>query len=215
MSLSTLRYTLVSDGSSDRALMPILTWLLRENGVVMGIDPTWFDITRLVTKPANLTERIQAAIRLTEPDLLFVHRDAEREPYENRVTEIKTAIETFDTIPVNVCVVPVRMTEAWLLTDEQAIRDAAGNPKGKVSLAMPVIKQLESLSDPKQTLYALLEKATDLSGRRLKKFTRSLPRALHRVADYTDDFRPLRLLNAFQMLEVDVKSVIQNHFSEH
>jgi hypothetical protein len=29
-----LRYSLVSDGSSDAALLPILSWLLRENGVL-------------------------------------------------------------------------------------------------------------------------------------------------------------------------------------
>ena len=28
--MQTLRYTLLADGSSDRALLPILTWLLRQ-----------------------------------------------------------------------------------------------------------------------------------------------------------------------------------------
>jgi hypothetical protein len=36
-----LRYTLLSDGPSDRALLRILTWLLRTHGVEMAIQPDW------------------------------------------------------------------------------------------------------------------------------------------------------------------------------
>lgn len=39
-----LRYTLVADGSSDVALLPILTWLLRRNGVALSIQATWADL---------------------------------------------------------------------------------------------------------------------------------------------------------------------------
>lgn len=35
--MNELRYTLLSDGPSDRALLPILTWLLRQNGVTGAI----------------------------------------------------------------------------------------------------------------------------------------------------------------------------------
>jgi hypothetical protein len=38
-----LRYTLVSDGASDQVLLPILTWLLRANGVRCAIQPEWAD----------------------------------------------------------------------------------------------------------------------------------------------------------------------------
>ena len=31
--MDALRYTLLADGSSDQALVPILTWLLRAQGV--------------------------------------------------------------------------------------------------------------------------------------------------------------------------------------
>ncbi len=33
--MSELRYTLLADGSSDRALLPMLTWALRQQGVHM------------------------------------------------------------------------------------------------------------------------------------------------------------------------------------
>jgi len=46
----------------------------------------------------------------------------------NRVREIREAV----THP-HVALVPVRMTEAWFLHDEEAIRRASGNPNGRVS----------------------------------------------------------------------------------
>ena len=45
--MTELRYTFVTDGSSDAVLIPILTWLLRENGVEFAIQPAWADLTRI------------------------------------------------------------------------------------------------------------------------------------------------------------------------
>ena len=87
-----LRYTLVSDGSSDRALMPLLTWLVRQQlGHDWAIQTAWADLTRLPRRPRGLEERIRAALDLFPCDLLLVHRDAERDPLEHRLEEIKTA----------------------------------------------------------------------------------------------------------------------------
>jgi predicted ATPase len=68
---------------------------------------------------------------------LFVHRDAERELLEKRVAEIHSVVsEAAQTklVPPVVCVIPVRMQEAWFLFDESALRRAAGNPNGKQPL---------------------------------------------------------------------------------
>jgi len=43
--MDEIRYTLITDGSSDRALIPILTWVLREKGKVDRIQPE--DISEL------------------------------------------------------------------------------------------------------------------------------------------------------------------------
>ena len=45
--MDALRYTLLSDGSSDQALVPILTWLLRAQGIHGAIQPEWADLRRL------------------------------------------------------------------------------------------------------------------------------------------------------------------------
>ncbi len=205
--MNELRYTLLTDGSSDRALIPILTWLLR-NVINYAIQPAFADLRGLPYPLKALHARIEKSIELYPCDLLFVHRDAEREPHENRITEIRGAVEHLPRRIVHtVCVVPVRMQEAWLLFDEKAIRWAAGNPHGRQALSLPHMSRIEHLPDPKETLGNLLSAASGMPVHRLKKL--SIPATASRVADYIDDFSPLRLLPAFKALEAELESVIQ------
>ena len=207
--MTELRYTLVTDGSSDIALIPILTWLLRENGVAYAIQSTWANLNRIPhQKRSRLEEKIYWSLELYPCDLLFVHRDAEREPRENRVSEITTAIQRVCiSVPPRICVVPVRMQEAWLLFDEPAINHAAGNSSNRQSLDLPRINRLETLPNPKVELYDRLKLASNLSGRRLRKF-RVNERA-RRVTQYIQDFSLLRRLSAFAALESELQQIIK------
>lgn len=209
--MKELRYTLLSDGSSDRALIPILTWLLRQHGVKCAIQHKWADLRRLRKrdKRLGLIERIKLSLESYPCDLLFVHRDAEREPYQVRITEIRNAIQKVKRweVETTICVVPVRMLEAWLLFDEIALRYAAGNPNGRQRLKLPSLAKLEKLPDPKDELYELLRQASGLRGRRRRKL--SVHAAVHRVAEFIDDFAPLRALPAFNTLETEVEQVIK------
>lgn len=208
--MKELSYTLLTDGSSDKVLLPILTWLLQEYLSDRAIQSEWANVRGLpkLPKKLSLSERIEIAIEYYPCDLLFVHRDAEREPRENRVAEIQQAVkEAGASVPV-VCVVPVRMTEAWLLFDEVAIRTAADNPNSKRSLQLPHRARVENEPDPKELLYTLLREASELGGKRRKKF--KVNDRVHRVAELTDDFSPLRQLSAFQALEADIQQIIQN-----
>jgi len=210
-SMDEIRYTLISDGSSDRALLPILTWVLRERGGVNRIQPEWADLRRLPHPPNTLQKRILTAIELFPCDLLFIHRDAEREDPEHRYEQIRDALKEasaqgFQT--PGVCVVPVKMTEAWLLFDEPSIRQAAGNPNGKNSLNLPDLNKIELIHDPKERLSEILRMASGLSGRRLKTF--NMPGSQIRIADLIEDFSPLRILRAFQRLEEDISMLKQN-----
>lgn len=188
--------------------MPLLTWLLRQQlGNEWAIQTTWADLTRLPRRPSGLTGRVRAALDLYPCDLLFVHRDAERDPLEKRLEEIATACAPLGDDVTVVRVVPVRMQEAWLLFNEPAIRRAAGNPNGREPLTMPPLKRLADLPDPKETLYQLLRDASGLKGRRLKRF--STQASAPRVADFIDDFTLLRGLKAFAALEEELSRVIR------
>ena len=115
----------------------------------------------------GLEDRLIAAINHYPCSLLFVHRDAEGQDPRVRYDEIQAANRTsYD----HVCVVPVRMQEAWLLHDETAIREAAGRPSGRGSLHLPPLNRRESVADPKQVLHGALRAASEVRGQRAKRF---------------------------------------------
>jgi hypothetical protein len=207
--VSDLTYTLLSDGSSDSALMPVLDWVLRENGVGCAIQRQWADLRRLRRPPTGLAARLKMAIVLFPCDLLFVHRDAEGEPYRSREEEIRrAAIQASEdgSLPALVPVIPVRMREAWLLFDERAIRRAAGNPSGEGALNLPDLGRCEDLPDPKDVLRDILREASGLSTRRRARLPIGL--MMHRIAEYAQDFAPLRALAAFTALERELRDAI-------
>lgn len=182
------RLALVADGPTDDALQYPIEWAIRKLAPSAEILPWTF----LPRKPAGrpLLDMVETA-RAYEPDLLFVHRDAEGIAYAERRNEIPTAN---DIVPV----IPVRMTEAWLLIDEGAIRLAAGNPSGRAALPLPKVSQLEGLADPKARLVELLMTASEHRGRRRSQFNRGA--AVRRLAQSIADYSPLERVPAFRAM---------------
>lgn len=207
-----LRFTLVTDGSSDGTLLiPVLEWILRRLCGSVGIKVVYADPGRCRKVPKGLQNRIKFALRAYPCECLLIHRDAERDPPNSRRQEIQTAVDSLDSRKsvAHVCVVPIRMTEAWLLFDEYAIRRASGNPNGEVPLEIPRLADIEKVPDPKRLLHDLLTTASELHGRRLKSFE---PRTKTRlVARSLDDFSALRQLTAFQALENDLRWIIEKN----
>lgn len=204
-----LEYTLVGDGASDRCLQRVIDWLLRDSlrGQQVTLLPQVADPRVLRRPPRTLVERLRWAYGDFGGDLVFVHRDAERGSRETRVAEIDQAARGAG-IPAHVAIVPVRMTEAWLLIDEAAIRRAAGNPTNSDRLPLPERRQLERVPDPKRMLEECLKRASNLHGRRLRRFARDLPERKRRVAELIDDYTPLRDLPAFAAFERDTRAAL-------
>ncbi len=208
--MERLNFTLLSDGSSDRALLPVLSWVLQSVGGVLLPQGEWADLSVLRGGAASLDERVRWAVELFPCDVLFIHRDAEQQAPRLRYAEVEAAMQKLaasaSEVP-HICVVPVKMQEAWLLFDEQAIRMAAGNPGGSAPLGLPRLEELESLTDPKAVLHRALAAASGLSGRRLKKFEPR--RHCFDVAESAADrgFEPLRRLSAFARLVEDVSAL--------
>lgn len=209
--MALLNCTLLADGSSDVVLLPILEWTIRQHVDEIAVQCEWADLRRLPSQPRGLAARIVKAVEFYPCDVLFVHRDAEGQDPERRYKEINDAVRIATDQGFNlphVCIVPVRMQEAWLLLDPVAIRRAADNPNGKAQLNLPPPRRIEALPDPKEVLYQSLKAASGLSGRRLKRF-RPEQRA-HFVPRYMTDFRILRQLHAFKRMEEDIRIVADN-----
>jgi hypothetical protein len=206
--MAALRFTLLADGPTDDSLLPALEWVLMQAGVARAIAPQWADFEYVRKPPRGLESRILQAVDLYKCDVLFVHRDAEAQQPGRRFEEIRCAASYLGSeSPCVIPVVPVRMTEAWLLFHEASIRQAAGNPNGSTPLGLPPLSKLEKLPDPKKDLHEALREASGLSGRRRKAF--DARRAARGVAQLIDDFSPLRSLSAFKALESEVARMVR------
>lgn len=209
--MDKIRYTLLGDGSSDRILMPILDWLFTQHRPELPIIKNFADFRFLPNPPPvkSLELRVQTAIELFPCDILFIHRDAEKASYEARANEIdKSLIKFHNTDNVStVKVIPIRMSETWLLIDIAAIRIASGNRKTNIPLTLPNQENLESLSNSKGKLIELIRSASGLKGRKLQRLSERS--SIHLVAENITDFSPLRRLSAFKKLERDFISTLR------
>lgn len=202
--MKRLSATLVTDGSSDQLLKSLIELLFDEHTdwayqvqCAQGLPPA----------SEGLRARMAAALALYPCDFLFVHRDAEALAALDRQQEIKASWPDAPQTTTLICVVPVRMTEAWLLASEAPIRAAVGNPNGTASLGLPAAKNIEALPDPKAVLFDALRVATEWNTSRKRKFNPHDYR--HRVSELTDDLAPLRQLSSFRHLETQIKSQLQ------
>lgn len=197
-------YTLVADGTSDAVLVPIISWSLKQREVT-PVVAQWADFSRIPPQ-RDAAARLRTVIELYPCDVLFVHRDAEAQDPSLRREEIAQALR--QTEARHIPVVPVRMTEAWLLADEFAIRSAAGNPNGTEDLNLPNLRRLEDLPDPKRVLHDALIAASGLNvGRRSRLPVRQRVRL---IPNYIDDYSRLRVLTAFQTLQDDIRALTEN-----
>jgi hypothetical protein len=181
--------------------MPIVNWSLKRWGAD-GVSGEWVDFSRIPL--ASKADRLRKALDLYPCDVLFFHRDAESQSTELRRREIAEALRQHSIR--HVPVIPVRMTEAWLLFDEAAIRRAASNPNGSEQLGLPGLAKLEKLPNPKVVLHDALLRACGLNKRRRSRVP--LPEWVHRIPSYIDDFSALDALPSFRALQDDIRNLI-------
>lgn len=204
--MKKLRGTLISDGTSDRLLIPIIHWTVCNNGF-HPIEISFPNLNIISPRPRSLREKVQQALLASPCDVLFLHRDAEAEPPVRRIEEIESALVG---IPVaHTKIIPVRMSEAWLLICEPSIRKVSGRPRGTAPLDLPRIDRLERLPDPKTKLIDLIICASEARGRRLVGLKQDIRRKIHQLSDFITDYSILRELESFQMFETDLVDTLR------
>ncbi len=110
---------------------------------------------------------------------------------------------------VHAPVVPIRMTEACLLLDEQEIRQVAGNPNGKVPLRLPAVRKVESIPDPKALLRETLCRASGLNGRRLDKFKQRFPHHRRQLLEPIDPAGPIAEVPSWRDFNADLRKGLE------
>lgn len=162
-----MRFLLACEGPSDAGLVPHIERLIAEIGETEVEGESWFHGRQLVDKIRNGLEVADDMV-----DLLFVHRDADRAGATARLEEIANAVRAVVGAPGWVGVVPVRMTEAWLILDEAAIRAAVGKPSGRTPLDLPTVREAERRANPKEILADAFLAASAATGRRRRNVER-------------------------------------------
>lgn len=208
-----IRITFAADGRSDRSLIHPLRWAVANALRARGAQ-TFVEFAFAEVHPTPLEQRLRHALDLYPCHLLLIHRDAENEDPEVRHREIDRAAVSAAGDIARVSVIPVRMSEAWLLIDEPSIRIAAGHPSGRVPLELPPVSGLESTADPKRVLREAILAASEARGRRRARLQRDLPVRILRVAELIEDYSPLRRLSAFRRFEAELGQVLDDHLSE-
>ncbi|MFC8044393.1 hypothetical protein [Nocardia sp. NPDC057353] len=205
----TLSGLYVCEGTSDLPLADIIETLFLEKGVEIRLTKPDFRI--LAGVPKDVESRITAGLALLgfDPDIIVVHRDADGDGWERRKKEIRTAVNhAAPQIPCVVSVIPVRMTEAWLLLDETAIRRVAGKPSGKASLNLPGPKKIESEPDPKQLLKMCLLEASECTGRRRERVAKRFNEHRRQLLERVGGSEGVKTLPSWQRLLDEVDAVI-------
>lgn len=159
--------------------------------------------------PAYEWPIVQAVFRFDDRfDLVIVHRDAEGQSPRRRREEVEAGVaEIREHLPA-LPIVPIRMTEAWLLVDEEAIRRVAGRPTGTEPLGLPAAATVEQVPDAKQVLQAALETASGARGRRLRRFKRDFGGQRRRLLEGLDHGGPVSQLSAWRALESSVEAAL-------
>ncbi|WFE24308.1 DUF4276 family protein [Solwaraspora sp. WMMD937] len=154
-----LSTALISEGLSDDRFLPRLLARSLEELCLNEFDETVYvaDVqpVRDRTGPAGIDDVVSMVDRSDGGfTIVFFHRDqganADRvrnewlEPLRKRWADRKEQL---------VAVVPVRETEAWLLADGQALRNALGVRWSDVEMGLPGSpRQVEQIADPKKVL---------------------------------------------------------------
>lgn len=200
------RAVLLADGPSDLPLANHIEQICLDGGWEVTIEPI---DPRLLPNSVDRTVEGRFAFLVGQDirfDVAFVHRDAEAQDPDHRRREIADAAVAAGVPCPVIPIVPVRMTEAWLLLDEEAIRHVAGRPSVKAQLDLPTVGEVERLSDPKQQLSEVLLAASGTSGRRRNQFIRDFGRHRGQLLARLDPAGPVSKLKAWQRMRADILS---------
>jgi len=199
----------VAEGTSDAPLAGIVESLFFERGVSLRLSkPDYAMLGARVKK--DVESRIRAGVALigSAPRVIVVHRDSDNvDPFERRV-EVESAVRAASSGSHPVPVIPVKMTEAWLLLDEQAIRTVAGNPRGKLPLGLPKTHEVESRADPKAILADCILRASELTGRRRERLSKRFSDNRRQLLERLDHLGPVASLASWQALVDDVDEAV-------
>jgi hypothetical protein len=198
----------VCEGSSDKPLADIVETLFAERGQALRLSTP--DLSTLPHVGKNVRSMLSAGAQLMDAPfpLAVVHRDADNAGWESRREEVERALSGSEIDCKLITVIPITMTEAWLLLDENEIRVVAGNPNGRNNIALPQIHEVEGIADPKSLLKASLLSAASPRGRRRDAVAKRFSQHRRQLLERLDPNGPVTQLSSWRRLVADIDACI-------
>ena len=205
---------LFPEGPTDiRFLAPLLRRLVVDlcASTQVDIPDEVIDLGQGMSGLGRRDFQVREAVRLNASGLaiVFIHADGAGSPDQKRAEQcipgIQRIREDYAARIRGVPVVPVREMEAWALTDGDAVRAATGSRLDDVALGLPERPALaENVTDPKQRLREVFERARPKSSRRTPDRWEGYLSLLGEQVRLPR----LRELTAFQQVESDLRGAL-------
>jgi hypothetical protein len=184
--MTALVLALYAEGHADEGFLPVVIQRTAEQvlarrgrAIVDVLEPISLNHTIDRLFPTRVERMLEAARRASGYHALIVHADADYptrdrallERFRPGQTKVRQARQAQESVCEHlVPIIPVQMTEAWMLADPDALREVIGANQTTDALGAPMHPhQVESDPDPKQTLDAVIEKALAQRARRRRR----------------------------------------------
>lgn len=196
-----ISFSLLCEGSSDQSLVQHLQTLLVRYGAEEAVGTSDY-------RQGTISEKLRRCVNDNPNlDLVFVHRDADGRSADARIAEVRDGAKEVDFPLPCIPVVPICMTEAWLLTDEMAIRKIVGRPQGRANLGLPPLRRIEQTANPKAVLKKALARASEKTGRRLEAEKKQFNMRRRVLLQRLDIDGEVRHLSAWKALEAEIAAL--------
>lgn len=218
-----LQLAFCAEGSTDHRFFPILIQrtarrIIEQQSTMNIIIPPIISVGFEKSGLKRAEHILQAACEATGSHVLIVHADAdEPAPGKAFLERFQPGYQLVQRSDEKLCktlvpVIPVYMTEAWMLADANALREAIGIDIDIYQLGAPKrAKQVEAYANPKQVLKQIVEEAYAKKSRRHRSVEidylyellpyeirlerlNAVPAYRQFVHDLTDAFKTLNLL---------------------
>ncbi|MDZ4763639.1 MAG: DUF4276 family protein [Chloroflexota bacterium] len=216
--MNTIVFGFYGEGARDYGfIQPLVERLLNE--IIPHVDIFAYSIKIEKEAYSLVRTMLEVAKAGYGYSLIIFHQDADAsdtqkclsERFQPRYETVKNTDEQIN--KTFVPIIPVRMTEAWMLVDFEAFKRVTGTDKNADDLEFPNRPhQVEALQEPKFIFEQAVRKSRNSSRRRRRMID---PSEIYVPLAAQIDLERLRLVPSFHEFETGLKDILQQlHYME-
>ena len=153
-------------------------------------------------------QQVLEGLEETGYDIFCIHTDCDKQkPEAARNSRIHPLLPLFEDAKIVVPIVPIHMTEAWLLADKALLKEQLGTDKSDQELG--IARKPETIANPKVCLNEAIRKAEAHQTKRQRRRGRKLGE-LYEDISRDIDLQQLERLKAYQQFIEDLTKALQH-----